>query len=280
MLNCSVEVAEFVSEPVKERFEIAKSMIIEAGGLAKEYFGELSTLTVKTKGLHDLVSEADVNTETFIRESLNKHFPGDAFFGEESGPSTFATNQGVWVVDPIDGTQPFLLGIPNWCISIAYVEVNKIQFGLIYAPSLNELFAGGIGIKATLNGQPIQPSTDIDLRAGLVSIGFSPRTSQAFLFTSLEKLFDQKGMYVRNGSGALSLAYVACGRFLGHIEPHMHSWDCLGGLAIIAAAGGRTKRFEVSRAISNGTQVVATAPDLYEQLLKVFEESLPASEKK
>jgi len=278
VLNYSVDAVEVLSEPIKERFEIAKSIIVEAGGLAMEYFGKLSTLTVKTKGLHDLVSEADVNTEKFIRESLNKRFPADAFFGEESGPCAFETNQGVWVVDPIDGTQPFLLGIPNWCISIAYVEANQLQFGLIYAPSLNELFAGGIGIKATLNGLPIHPSKDTDLRAGLVSIGFSPRTSQAFLFASLKKLFEAKGMYVRNGSGALSLAYVACGRFLGHIEPHMHSWDCLGGLAIIEAAGGKTNQFEVSKAIPKGTQVVATAPKLYDQLHKVFDESLAASE--
>jgi myo-inositol-1(or 4)-monophosphatase len=274
-----VDVAEFVLQPVKERFEIAKSIIVEAGSLAEDYFGKLSTLTVKTKGLHDLVSEADVNTEKFIRENLNKRFPADAFFGEESGPCAFETNQGVWVVDPIDGTQPFLLGIPNWCISIAYVEANKLQFGLIYAPSLNELFAGGIGIPATLNDHPIHPSKDTDLHAGLVSIGFSPRTSQAFLFASLQKLFDQKGMYVRNGSGALSLAYVACGRFLGHIEPHMHSWDCLGGLAIIAAAGGGINQFKVSDAIPNGTQVIATAPKLYDQLQKVFDESLAASDK-
>jgi myo-inositol-1(or 4)-monophosphatase len=73
-------------------------------------------------------------------------------------------------------------------------------------------------------------------------------------------------MFFRNGTGALSLAYVAAGRLLGHVEPHMHSWDCLGAIAIIEAAGGRANKFLVGDALLKGNRVVAGGPAVYQQL--------------
>jgi len=248
------------------RFEIAQSVIREAGALANEYFGRIGTLTVKIKGSHDLVSEADLNTELLIRDAFAKHFPEDAFFGEESGYTRVDAGRGVWVVDPIDGTQPFLSGMPSWCISIAYVLDGKLEFGLVYNPPCNELFAGGKGFPATVNGRPIAVHPGTDLSMGLVSIGFSPRSPRSFLFNSLTKLLEQKGMFLRNGSGALSLAYVAAGRLLGHVESHMHSWDCLGAIAIIEAAGGRVNEYLVGDALLKGNRVVAGSTAVFEQL--------------
>jgi myo-inositol-1(or 4)-monophosphatase len=253
-------------EPILIRFEVAQSVILQAGALANEYFGRIGSLTVKRKGSHDLVSEADVNTELLIRSSFEEHFPEDTFFGEESEHTAFQAGRGIWVVDPIDGTQPFLSGIPNWCISIAYVLDGRLEFGLVYNPPCNELFAGGKAFPATVNGRPIAAHPGTDLSAGLVSIGFSPRSPRSFLFDSLTKLLEQKGMFFRNGSGALTLAYVAGGRLLGHVEPHMHSWDCLGAIAIIEAAGGRVNDFLVDDGLLKGNRVVAGAPAVFEQL--------------
>lgn len=251
---------------LQERFDAAQSVIREAGELANQYFKKISSLTIRNKGSHDLVSEADLNTELLIKDRLAKLFPDDAFFGEETGATALETARGIWVVDPIDGTQPFLFSMPNWCISIAYVYDGAIEFGLIYNPPFDELFAGGRNFLATINGAPIKPSQGTDFSAGLVSIGFSSRTPRTFLFDSLTKLLDGKGMFFRSGSGALSLVYVAAGRLLGHVEPHMHSWDCYGAIAIIEAAGGKVNQFDVLEALVNGTRVVAGAPAVYQQL--------------
>jgi myo-inositol-1(or 4)-monophosphatase len=267
------------SPDIDSRFQFAQSVILEAGAIAKEYFGRISSLTVKNKGLHDLVSEADVNTETFIRQSLKQQFPDDLFLGEESAAESAANvkealsaenKQGIWVVDPIDGTQPFLNGIPSWCISMAYVFDNQTQFGVIYDATRNELFAGGLSYPATLNGNKIRPHAGRDFSQGLVSIGFSARTSPDFLFSATHKLLENQGMFFRNGSGALTLAYVACGRLMGHVEPHMHSWDCLGGLSIVEAAGGRTSNFLVDNALIKGNWVVGATASVYEQLLSML----------
>src|SRR5262245_17835092 len=253
------------------RFETAQFIIREAGALANSYFGRIGTLTIKSKGLHDLVSETDINTERLIRERIARHFPEDAFFGEESGPLYVGNAVGIWVVDPIDGTQPFLCGMPNWCISLAFVQNGVLQFGLIYNPPCDELFAGGNGFPATVNGNPLRPSPGTDFTAGLVSIGFSPRSPHAFLFDSLTKVLAGGGMFFRNGSGALSLAYVGAGRLLGHVEPHMHSWDCLGAIAIIKAAGGRVNDYLVGDALLKGNKVIAGAPGVYSQLEALLE---------
>lgn len=253
-------------EHLQVRFQVAQKVIREAGELANSYFKKLGSLTIKSKGSHDLVSEADLNTELLIKGSFAKHFPNDAFFGEETGASCLEEARGIWVVDPIDGTQPFLFNMPNWCISIAYVLDGVIEFGLIYNPPMDELFVGGKNFPATVNGVPMVPNPGADFSAGLVSIGYSSRTPREFLFDSLTKLLDNKGMFFRNGSGALSLVYVACGRLLGHVEPHMHSWDCFGAIAIIEAAGGKVNQFPVLESLVNGTRVVAGTVAVHDQL--------------
>ena len=256
---------------LQARFSVAHDIIAKAGALANGYFARLGSLTIKSKGAHDLVSEADVLTENLIRDGLRERFPEDAFLGEESGLSDVANARGIWVVDPIDGTQPFLLGMPHWCISIAYVEDGVLQFGLILNPPCDELFAGGKGFPATVNGRPIEASAGTDFASGLVSIGFSARTPHAFLFDSLTRLLNGGGMFYRNGSGALSLVYVAAGRLLAHVEPHMHPWDCLGAYAIIEAAGGRVNDYLFGDALLKGNRVIAGAPGIYDQLAALLE---------
>lgn len=259
------------------RFAYASTLIREAGAIASEAFARLDSLTVRQKGAHDLVSEADVNTERLIRDGIARHFPADGFIGEETGDSRTGTGpgqvlpQGTWVVDPIDGTQPFLSGIPNWCVSIAFLWEGKPEFGLVFDPSHDELFCGGRIVAPTVNGRPIAASSATQLSAGLVSIGFSGRTSPGFLHEAMTRLLDGQGMFFRNGSGALSLTYVAAGRLLGHCEPFMNSWDCLAAMAIIQAAGGRVNDFLVGDALLRGNRVVGAAAGVYDVLLAMLD---------
>ena len=113
---------------VEERLELACEVVRDAGALALRYFSDLSSLNVRSKGVQDMVSDADVNTENLIRDAIAARFPDDAFLGEESA-STFklAEGKGTWIVDPIDGTQPFVNGIRSWCISIAFVEGHQLR---------------------------------------------------------------------------------------------------------------------------------------------------------
>ena len=99
------------------RFALAKSMAEEAGQLAYDYFLKRETLVIETKrDAHDVVSIADRNVETLIRDKIAAAFPDDGVLGEEHGLLD-GTSGFTWVLDPIDGTTPFVNGMPNRCVS-------------------------------------------------------------------------------------------------------------------------------------------------------------------
>ena len=257
---------------IDERFEFASKVIREAGALALGYFNRFETLDVKIKGVQDMASEADIETEKLIEEAIRTEFPMDAFLGEESA-SSFVPEQGkgTWVIDPIDGTQPFINGIASWCVAIAFVDQGLVQLGLVYDPCRDELFAAQVGGGATLNGRSISPSQATGLEDGLVSIGYSNRVTPPDTLEPLTRMLNSKGMYHRSGSGALSLVYVAAGRLIGYFEPHMNSWDYVAALVIIEEAGGRINDcLPDEQALVTGGLVLAGAPGVYDELTSVL----------
>ena len=257
---------------IDERFEFACEVARQAGELALGYFSNLSSLTVRSKGVQDMASEADVNTEDLIRDAVAERFPDDAFLGEESSAEfELATDRGTWIVDPIDGTQPFIHGIRSWCISIAYVEGNTICVGVVFDPTADELYAAQLGKGATINGRPIRASAANSLRDGMVCVGYSNRVEPEATLGPLTRLMHAHGMYHRNGSGALSLAYVGAGRLIGYFEPHMNSWDFAAGALIVREAGGRTNDcLPTPQAMIDGGMMIAAAPGVYDQLNAVI----------
>lgn len=259
------------SSSLKDRYDFALTLIRDAGDVALGYFRNRDTLTIQAKGLQDMASEADMNTEVLIRDRLKTSFPQDAFLGEETGISDFAPNQGIWVVDPIDGTQPFISGMSSWCVSIAFVINNELQFGMVYAPERDELFAGGVDFGATLNGKPVQRHPGTSIKDGIVGTGYSPRISPEAYLPMFERFLKSGGMFYRDGSGALMLCYVACGRLLGYIEPHINSWDCLGAIAVIRAAGLRTNDFLANNGLRKGNPVIAGNDTIYQELEKIYQ---------
>jgi myo-inositol-1(or 4)-monophosphatase len=254
----------------QERFDFASDLIQEAGELAHGYFRRFDTLTVRSKGQQDMASEADLNTELLIRDRLRMRFPEDAFLGEETGRTELASGQGIWVVDPIDGTQPFISGLTGWCVSIAFVLNGVLEIGLVYSPARGELFAGRREAEATLNGRTIRVSTAARLTDGIVGVGYSPRVRPDEFLPLFSRLLDQGAMFYREGSGALTLCYVASGRLIGYVEPHINSWDCLGALAVVRSAGGTINDFLSDEGLWKGNRVVAGPAALYPALISLF----------
>lgn len=259
-----------MSNDVTERYELAHTLILDAGAVAEEFFGRLAELTVNSKGVQDVVTEADVAVEVMIKERLAAAFPQDAFVGEETGSNVAAGSSGIWVVDPIDGTQPFISGMTNWCISMAYVQDGVLEFGLVYNPPLGELFVGGLSVPAMLNGRPIAVHPGQALTDGITSVGYSPRIGADDIIPVMDRLLRRGGTFFRSGSGALALCYVACGRLLGYVEPQINSWDCLGAVAIIRAAGGITNDYLTGNALLEGNHLVAGPPAVFAALTDVL----------
>lgn len=252
---------------MEARFNAAREIARDAGRLALKHFLLRDTLKVETKGVHDLVSEADRDVEALISSRLMALFPDDGFIGEETGVKAGGMKAaGIWVVDPIDGTASFLDGIPAWCVSIAYVVGSEIEIGVIYDPNAEELFAARRGHGATLNDRPIRARRAGGFKDGRVGIGYSLRVDPRPTVTAIERLLTGGGMYVWNGSGALMLAYVAAGRLIGYYEAHINAWDCLAGIGLIREAGGWTNDFLADDGLIHGNVIAAGAPGLAEAM--------------
>ena len=243
------------------RMAAATTVIRAAGELAMSCFQSFSTLTVERKGVQDIVSEADRRVEKLVRARLLAQFPEDGFLGEESGGGeSLGASEYAWIVDPIDGTDCFLRGIGVWCVSIALVRGAEIEFGFVFDPNAGEMFSARRNAGATCNTAPINASTAVSLSEGIVGIGFSHRVTAAPTLAVLSNLLAANGMYQRNGSGALMLAYVASGRYLGYFEAHINSWDCLAGILLVREAGGWTSDFLAGDGLTRGNSLIASAP--------------------
>jgi myo-inositol-1(or 4)-monophosphatase len=252
------------------RFRTARRIAREAGKRGARLFRDGAALQVTAKGVQDLVSNADKEIEALVRGRLAAEFPGDAFLGEESGRGDGADSAaGVWVVDPIDGTDNFVRGLAGWCVSIAFVAGREIEIGVLYDPIAKELYLARRGRGATLNGAPLAPRPVAGFADGLVGMGYSLRRPPAPTLEVFERLLAEQGMYQRTGSGALMLAHVASGRYIGYYEAHINSWDCLAGIALVRESGGWTSDFLAGDGLYKGNALAAAAPGLESAMRRI-----------
>lgn len=221
---------------LKSRHAIAEQVAVEAGRIAFTYFSRLSELVIEVKHeSQDQVSAADKDVENFIHDEIRKHFPEDGFLGEESG-LFYGSSGYVWVIDPIDGTSPFLNGTPNWCISIAVIFAGEPVIGVIECPCLSETFSARKGELPRVNGQVFENSGK-DISDGLIGFESNGWVTPARTSNFVRSLLSENGNFIRLGSSAMSIAWVAKGRLTAFYTPHLNAWDCLAGHCIAEAAG-------------------------------------------
>lgn len=250
------------------RKETAEAIARSGGALALDYFQRLASLEVEDKGPQDFVTEADKNVEVHIRALIEKAFPDDGIVGEEHAPKS-STSGYTWVIDPIDGTANFISGIPAWVVAIAVVQDDVTGIGVIYDPIHDEMFSGARGQGAQLNGAPLLCPPNTALTRGSVGTGYSNRISPEKTMEVVSAVVQAGGVFHRNASGALSLAYVAAGRLIGYIEEHMNAWDCLAAQLLIAEAGGRVEMQSANDMIVNGGRVVVGSAGVFDDLLAI-----------
>lgn len=255
---------------IAARFELAKSLAESAGAMALDYFNRRDTLVIETKrDLHDVVSIADQNVERFLRDRVEEAFREDGFLGEEHGYRE--GNSGfTWVVDPIDGTAPFVNGMPSWCVSIAVICDGAPVIGVISAPCHDEIYAAAKGHGATLNGVQLRLDPKRNLQNALMGIGSNSYVTPQRVGAIIADLLSRGGNFIRNGSGALMLAYVAAGRLVGYYEPRMRAWDCMAGFCLVTEAGGAALPFDVDgNNLFEGQPVLASNRSCFDELVQI-----------
>jgi myo-inositol-1(or 4)-monophosphatase len=202
--------------------------------------------SVREKGRADLVTEADEASQKLVKDVLMGRFPDHIFIGEEDSVGKqpgevrpAADAPPAWVVDPLDGTANYAHDVPAYCVSIGLWHAGRAIVGVIFDPRQNEMFAAAHGLGATLNDEPIRVSSVPDVASGMISTGF-PANLQKQLrnLEAWRRLTPHAQSLRRNGSTALSMAYVAAGRFDGYWAYDNYPWDVMAGAALIAEAGG------------------------------------------
>ena len=197
--------------------------------------------TIEMKGAINLVTEADVASESAIISSLEEDAPGIAVLAEESaGDNPKAPEGSAWIIDPLDGTTNFAHGFPIFAVSIALLKDGVTEVGAVYCPLQDELFAACRGHGAWLNGRKIKVTETKFMVEALVATGFpyDIRKHLNTILAQMNAILPKVRDIRRAGAAAVDLAYVACGRLDGFWEMDLQPWDTAAGWLLVEEAGG------------------------------------------
>ncbi|MGM9992408.1 MAG: inositol monophosphatase family protein [Candidatus Bruticola sp.] len=223
--------------------DLALKAARQSGELIRKSIG--SSHQIDKKGRIDLVTEVDKASEQLIFSLIKDTFPSHSILGEEQGEITGSNATCRWIVDPLDGTTNFASGYPFFAISIAFELEGRVVVGVVYDPCHDEAFYASLGGGAFLNGQPIHVSDNSSLEDALLVTGFPYDISSSpdiHLGMFHDLIIKARGVR-RDGSAALDLCYIACGRFDGYWELGLSPWDIAAGSLIVREAGGTMSDF-------------------------------------
>ncbi|HEX8853853.1 MAG TPA: inositol monophosphatase family protein, partial [Pyrinomonadaceae bacterium] len=176
-----------------------------------------------------------------------------------------------WIIDPLDGTTNYAHGYPCFCVSVALEHAGRIVIGVIYDPVRDETFAAERGEGATLNGRRVSVSNVSDLNRALLCTGFPYDVRSRSDFARHFYNFIMQAQAVRrDGSAALDLAYVACGRFDGFWEEGLRPWDVAAGVLLVEEAGGRVSRYDGSPFNVYTPPIMVSNNLIHEEMMRVL----------
>jgi len=224
---------------------------------------------VSYKGVIDLVTEIDHQSEAFLLGEVQKDFPDHHIFSEESGVIQ-GDIEHIWYIDPLDGTVNYAHNIPIFSVSIAYAYKGVLTLGAVYDPMRDEMFLAEREKGATLNGKSIYVSSTAELQKSLLVTGFpyDAWNTEQDNFANFIKFGKLSQGVRRLGSAALDLCYVASGRFDGFWELALKPWDVAAGGLICEEAGAQITNVNgKSDYISPPQSVIATTPEIHARML-------------
>jgi myo-inositol-1(or 4)-monophosphatase len=227
-------------------------------------------VAVEYKTGQDPVTEADRALDAALRSALLQD--GEGWLSEETADDLARLQQDrLWVVDPLDGTREFVQGIPEWCVSVAWVENGEAIAGGILNPATGETILGARGSGVQRNGVPVTVSPRRQL-AGALVLG-----SRSEFKRGEWKQFQDGSLVLRPvGSVAYKLALVAAGLAdaTWTLVPK-HEWDVAAGTALVQAAGGVVRNLDGSPVVFNARKpwlpgLVAASPHLYPEICRLL----------
>jgi len=215
------------SRELNEILTFAKGLARAAGALAMSYYGRANP-TLRYD--HDLVTEADLALQDYIRKEVAASYPDHQFQGDRRRTASGREPQSpIWVIDPLDGSAGFSAGMPVWAVCLALFDGGKPVLGVVHLPVTGELYSATSKTPAMVNDREIEV---LDQAMDNESLLLTYSRFHADYVTHLT------GKVRSLGSTAAHIAYVARGAASGAILGNVHVWDVAAGLVVLEAAGG------------------------------------------
>lgn len=240
----------------------------EVGSFLREERKVFSLDKVEEKRNHDYVSYVDKTAEIKLVEKLQKVCPEAGFVTEEGTveQSGYGLN---WVIDPLDGTTNYIQNISPYCVSIALRDGEELLIGVVYEVCRDECYYAWKDGGAFLNGEGINVS-DKNINQAIIGLDvpYNSADYKSVIINVLDKLYEKVAGFRFNGSAAMSLCYVAAGRYDGWAEAYIKPWDYCAGVLLVREAGGVVTDYNGNESILNKHHVIATNGVVHEELRK------------
>ena len=279
---------EFVQEILQENKHKTRSKVrVQFGHVAVEaaYQGSLALLRhfrkpveVRAKGVANFVSEADLAAEKAIVHAIQDAFPSHAILSEESHSDRVDAEHS-WIIDPLDGTNNYLHGMPHFAVSIGYYQRGEGMLGIVTSPATGDWYFAMRGEGAWHNGERISVSKAAGLDQAMIGCGFYYDRDQMMQATldTVGELFRQNIHGIRRcGAAALDLAYVAAGWFEGFFEYRLSPWDIAAGAVLVQEAGGKVTDCAGEKVpLNRSSTLCASNARIHEALLEIVGSRAP-----
>lgn len=250
---------------LEELLNFAVELAREAGAIALSYFGK----NPKSERKHDgtIVTVADREAEQLLRRRIQDRYPRDGVLGEEFGALEGSSGRR-WIIDPIDGTFSFALGVPLFGVLVGLEIDSDPALGVAFLPALDELVAAARGLGCTRNGERVRTSATASLGDALIVCGDFYRAHRHGLGIAAQRL--QERAKERRGWGdCYGHVLVATGRADVALDPIMSVWDCAALAPIVEEAGGTFTDWRGRRTIDGGN-AISTNGILFDEVMNTI----------
>jgi histidinol-phosphatase len=221
-------------------------------------------VAVERKADQSAVTIADREAEQLLRRLIEKRFPDHVVVGEEFGGDSRAASHR-WIVDPIDGTNSFVRGVPFYGVLVGLQVRGESVVGVVYFPGLDEMVCAGRGLGCRWNGRPARASAVTALSDACIAYTDGPG-----MIGRLGKdwgALQKEAALTRGWGDCYGHCLVATGRVDVMLDPRMNPWDCAALVPILEEAGGRFTDW-TGRVTIDGGDAVSTNDALHEEIVE------------
>lgn len=251
--------------------KIALKAAKKAGEVLLENFRKDKKVEIKS-GKVNIVTQADKKSERAILDIIQKEFPDHKIFSEEVGFLDSSSDY-YWIIDPLDGTNPYSCGQFHFGVSIALLHKYEPFLGVIYLPVFREMFWAQKGKGAFLNGKRICVSRTKKLIEAQLAIDYAYKNRKKNIMATYELAEETRRIYIYSSS-SFALASVACGRLDGHFHNAVPGvYDVAAGTLLVQEAGGKVTDWEgnpIDWRKKRNIQFLATNNRIHSQILRVL----------